>query len=88
MKSECFVPSYRAPDNCRCHSIETYYFKNSGKYNFTDQTNKNQKDEKRQIEDKETSNSYETEAVEFLDHINVDNGDFDDNAIDYIAEFI
>ena len=28
------------------------------------------------------------EAVEFLDHINVDNGDFDDNAIDYIAESI
>ena len=28
------------------------------------------------------------EAVEFLDHINVDNGDFDDNAIDYIVESI
>ena len=41
---------------------------------------------KRQIEDKESSNSYEMEAVEFLDHINVDNGDFDDNAIDYISE--
>ena len=26
------------------------------------------------------------EAVEFLDHINFANGDFDDNAIDYISE--
>ena len=28
------------------------------------------------------------EAVEFLDHINFDNGNFDDNAIDYIVESI
>ena len=26
------------------------------------------------------------EAVEFLYHINFDNGDFDDNAIDYVSE--
>ena len=41
-----------------------------------------------QIEDKESSNCYEMEAVEFLDHINFDNGNFDDNAIDYIVESI
>ena len=28
------------------------------------------------------------EAVEFLDHVHFDNGDFDDNAIDYIEESI
>ena len=43
---------------------------------------------KKQIEDKESLNSYETETVEFLDHINFDNDDFDDNAIDYMAESI
>ena len=68
---------------------ERYYLKkNSGKYNFTDQTIQNLKDEKRQIEDKESSNSYEMEAVEFLDHINFDDGDFDYNAIDNKAESI
>ena len=36
---------------------------------------------KTKIVDKESSNSYEMEAVEYLDHINFDNGDFDDNAI-------
>ena len=41
-----------------------------------------------QIEDKESSNCYEMEAVEFLDHINFDNGNFDDNAINYIVESI
>ena len=28
------------------------------------------------------------ETVEFLDHVNFDNGDFDDNAINYIAQSI
>ena len=43
---------------------------------------------KTKIVDKESSNSYEMEAVEFLDHIHFDNGDFDDTAINYIAESI
>ena len=60
--------------------------KNSGKYNFTDQTIKNPKDKKRQIEDKESSNSYGIETVEFLHDINFENGDFDDNVIDHIVE--
>ena len=46
------------------------------------------KHQKNTIEDKESSSSYEMEAIEFLDHINFDNGDFDDNVIDYIAEII
>ena len=41
-----------------------------------------------QLELKKSSNYHDIEAVEFLDHINFDNGDFDDNVIDYIAEII
>ena len=58
------------------------------KKNFNILTIKHLKHQKNKIEDKESSNSYEIEAVEFLDHINFDNGDFDENAIDYIAECI
>ena len=60
----------------------------SSKFNFSDQTIKNSNDEKRQLEYKESSSTYEMEAVEFVDNINVDSGDFDDNVIDYIAESI
>ena len=60
----------------------------SGKYNFTDHTIKNPKDEKRQLEDKDSSHSNDINTVDFLNHVNFDNGDFDDNAIDYIEECI
>ena len=49
---------------------------------------KNQIDEKLQIKDKKVSHSYDMEAVEFLDHINFDTPDFDDDEIDYIEESI
>ena len=76
-----------SPDRSRNYGTEKSYLKkNSGKYNFTDQTIKNPKDKKRQKEDKESSNSYGIEAVEFLHNINFENGDFDDNVIDHIVE--
>ena len=49
---------------------------------------KNQIDNKLQIEDNTVSHSYDMEAVEFLDHINFDTPDFDDDEIDYIEESI
>ena len=49
---------------------------------------KNQIDNKVQIEDKTVSDSHDMEAVEFLDHINFDTPDFDDDEIDYIEESI
>ena len=49
---------------------------------------KNQIDNKIQIEDKTVSHSYDIEAVEFLDHINFDTPDFEDDEIDYIEETI
>ena len=49
---------------------------------------KNQIDNKVQIEDKTVSHSYDMEAVEFLDHINFDTPDFEDDEIDYIEEYI
>ena len=41
-----------------------------------------------QSELKKSSDYHDIEAVEFLDHIHFDNGDFDDNTIDYIEESI
>ena len=43
---------------------------------------------KGQIEDKEISNSCKIKTVEFSDYTNFDNGNFDDNAINYILESI
>ena len=53
---------------------------------FNSPTIKKLKPQNNQMEDKEISNSYDIDAVEFLDHIKFDNSDFDDNAIDYIEE--
>ena len=50
--------------------------------------NKNLKDEKRILKNKETSNSYRLECVELLDHINFDNSVFEDKVFDYIEESI
>ena len=41
-----------------------------------------------QLEVKKRWHYHDIEAVEFLDNINVDNGDLDDDAIDYISEII
>ena len=45
---------------------------------------KNKIENKLQIEDKTVSHYYDIEAVEFLDHINFDTPDFEDDEIDYI----
>ena len=58
------------------------------KYNVTSISTKNQINEKLQIEDKKDSYSYDMEAVEFLNHINFENIDFDDDEIDYVEESI
>ena len=49
---------------------------------------KNQIDNKVHIEDKTLSHSYDMEAVEFLDNINFDTPDFEDDEVDYIEESI
>ena len=41
-----------------------------------------------QLEVKKSSDYHDIEAVEFLDHINFDNGDLDDDTIDYLSETI
>ena len=40
------------------------------------------------LEVEKISDYHDIEAVEFLDQINFDNGDFDDIAIDYLSETI
>ena len=40
------------------------------------------------IRSKKNSDYHDIEAFEFLDHINVDNSDFDDDVIDYVEESI
>ena len=40
------------------------------------------------MEDEKLLHSYDMEAVEFLDHINFDSTDFEDDEIDYIEESI
>ena len=61
---------------------------NTTKYDFDETSMKNQIDNKVQIEDKIVSHSYDIDAVEFLDHINFDTPDFEDDWIDYIEESI
>ena len=61
---------------------------NTTRYDFDGTSMKNQTDNKVQIEDKIMSHSYDMEAVEFLDHINFDTPDFEDDEIDYIEESI
>lgn len=46
------------------------------------------KNERNTIQDKESSRSYDIDYVGFLGKLNIDNGDFDDNVIDYIYESI
>ena len=41
-----------------------------------------------QLAVKKRSHYHDIEAVEFLDHINVDSGDLNDDVIDYISEII
>ena len=59
---------------------------NMGKILFTVTTIKKLIPQINQLELKKSSEYHDIEAVEFLDHINFDNGDFDDDEIDYIEE--
>ena len=61
---------------------------NMGKILFTVPTIKKMIPQINQLELKKNSNYHDIEAVAFLDHINFDNGDFDDDNIDYISETI
>ena len=61
---------------------------NMGKSLFTVPTIKKIIPQINQLELKKSSNYHDIEAVAFLDHINFDNGDFDDDNIDYISETI
>ena len=45
-------------------------------------------DHNTQLQDEESSVPYDAEALEYLDHINFENADFDDNEIDYIEQFM
>ena len=45
-------------------------------------------DQNIQLQDVESSVPYDTEAVEYFDHTNVENADFDDNDNDYIEQSI
>ena len=45
-------------------------------------------DHNTQLQDEESSDPYDAEALEYLDHINYENADFDDNEIDYIEQSI
>ena len=59
-----------------------------GKSLFTVPTIKTMIPQINQLEFKKSSNYHDIEAVAFLDHIIFDNGDFDDDNIDYISETI
>ena len=45
-------------------------------------------DQNTQLQDEESSAPYDAEALEYFDHINFENADFDDNEIDYIEQSI
>ena len=42
-------------------------------------------DQNTQLQDEESSVPYDAEVLEYLDHINFENADFDDNENDYIS---
>ena len=52
---------------------------------FTVPVSKNLSDQNILLQDEESSVPYDAEAVEYLDHINFENADFDDNENDYIS---
>ena len=79
-----------------CRSNETNKIENSVKAHTTGKTNNMEKSlftvptikklilQINQLEVKKSSDYHDMEAVEFLDHTNFDNGDFDNDVIDYI----
>jgi len=61
---------------------------NSDKSDSHDPTIKNLKNNKRDLEDNKNLNLHDMATVQFLDELNFDNGDLDDDEMDYIEEFI
>ena len=58
------------------------------KSDSNDPTIKNLKDNKGQLEDNDNLNLHDMATVQFLDQLNFDNGDLDDDEIEYIEELI
>ena len=61
---------------------------NSDKSDSNDQTIKNLNDNKGHLEDNDNLNLHAMATVQFLDQLNFDNGDLDDDEIDYIEELL
>ena len=61
---------------------------NSDKSDSNDQTIKNLNDNKGHLEDNDNLNLNAMATVQFLDQLNFDNGDLDDDEIDYIEELL
>ena len=61
---------------------------NSDKSDSNDQTIKNLNDNKGHLEDNDNLNLHAMATVQFLDELNFDNGDLDDDEIDYIEELL
>ena len=61
---------------------------NSHKSDYNDQTIKNLNDNKGHLEDNDNLNLHDMATVQFLDKLNFDNGDLDDDEIDYIEELL
>ena len=57
---------------------------NFKRHDFIVPVSKSLNDQNIQLQDLESSVPYDTEAVKYLDHINFENADFDDNENDYI----
>ena len=61
---------------------------NSDKSDSHDPTIKNLKNNKRDLDDNKNLNPHDMATVQFLDELNFNNGDLDDDEMDYIEEFI
>ena len=61
---------------------------NIKKHDFIVPASKHLNDQNILLQDEKSSVPYDTEAVEYLDHINFKNADFDDNEHDYIEQSI
>ena len=61
---------------------------NSDKSDSNDQTIKNLNDNKEHLVDNDNLNLHAMATVQFLDQLNFDNGDLDDDEIDYIEELL
>ena len=76
------------PDDNMVQNNNTKSTDNIKKHDFIVPASKNLNDQNIQLQDEESSVPYDAAAVEYLDHINFENADFDDNENDYIEQFI